>query len=134
MPFHKKIGSFLFGDDPGGEARDVLQEFGISGGGELGRSLEGGVRTDALLAGSQARQASGQRLARAGLTGSGIAEDVLGNADLVQAEALRRARFGLISQRIRALLGVSQTPQQEGLVQSGVRSFASGFGAAQGGG
>lgn len=128
------IGDFLFGSDQGGKSRDALEDFGISGGGELGRSLEGGIRTDALLAGTSARQASGQRLARAGLSGSGIAEDVQGNADLVQADALRRARFGLISQRIRALVGVSQTPQQEGLIQSGVRSFGQGFGLAKGGG
>jgi len=127
------LGDFLFGSDQGAKSRRSLEEFGISGGGELGRSLEGGIRTDALLAGSQARRASGQQLARSGLSGSGIAQDVLGNADLVQAEALRRARFGLISQRISALLGVSQTPQQEGLISSGVRAFGAGFGAAKGG-
>ena len=82
------LGDFLFGSDEGAKSRRNLEEFGISGGGELGRSLEGGIRTDALLAGSQARQASGQRLARAGLAGSGIAEDVQGNADLVQAEGV----------------------------------------------
>lgn len=128
------IGDFLFGSDEGAKSQRALEKFGISGGGELGESLEGGIRTDALLAGTSARQASGQRLARAGLTGSGIAQDVQENADLVQAEALRRARFGLISQRIRALMGVSQTPQQEGLVSSGVKAFATGFGAAKGGG
>ncbi len=65
-----------------------------------------------------------QQLARSGLTGSGIAADVLGNADLAQADALRKARFGLINQRIRALLGIAETPQQEGFIQSGLRAFS----------
>lgn len=132
MPIHKNVGNFLFGSDEGKGARDLLKEFGLTGGGGLGESLEGGIRTDALLAGSSARRATGQQLARAGLSGSGIAQDFLGNADLVQADALRKARFGLISSRIRALLGVSQTPQQGGLVQGAISSFSSGFGQGLG--
>ena len=127
------LGDFLFGNDEGAKSRRALEEFGITGGGELGRSLEGGIRNDALLVGSQARQASGQQLARAGLSGSGIAQDVLGNADLLQADVLRKARFGLISQRLSALSGVSQTPRQQGLIQSGVNAFAEGFGSSLGG-
>ena len=124
MAFHGNIEDFLFGSDKGGASRDALERFGITGGGELGRSLEGSIRNDALLVGSSARQSSGQQLARSGLTGSGIAADVLGNADLAQADALRKARFGLINQRIRALLGIAQTPQQEGFIQSGIRAFS----------
>ncbi|MFQ5786918.1 MAG: hypothetical protein ACE5H1_02975, partial [Thermodesulfobacteriota bacterium] len=84
------IGKFLFGSDPGKKSRKALEQFGIEGG-PIAKEFtsESQALLNSLLSqqGAQARQASGARLARAGLTGSGIAEDVLGNVDLNQAQA-----------------------------------------------
>lgn len=110
----------LFGSDPGRKAGKGLSEFGMTG------KLGGQSQEELLnsIIGSQpaeARMATGQRLARSGLTGSGIAEDTMGNVDLQTADSLRKARFGLLSQRLRAMGIASQMPRQQGLLQTGAQ-------------
>lgn len=126
----EQTGEFLFGSDPedtGAEARNILTQFGL-GGGELAAGLrkEGTILSQIL--GARGRQARGQQLARSGLTGSGIAEDVLGDVGLQEADFLRKFQSQMIRERIRALGIASGGPVIPG--SEGVAGDLLGIGAA----
>ena len=108
------IGSFLFGSDPGAGGVDFLKKF------LKGDGLDAEATNAALLTGSRARTASGQRSARAGLTGSGLAEDIQGDADLLEADALRRFRQQNILRRLRAAGLLAQQPRQPGFLEAAI--------------
>lgn len=127
------LGNFLFGSDPGEKPRKALQEFGLTGGGEIGDSLTEQANALAALLGARQRTASGQSLARAGLTGSGIAEDVLGNAALTEADFLQNARRQLLQQRLQALGIAAGAPRKKGVFGSLVRGGLTAAGLVFGG-
>jgi len=117
MPFHKKVGKFLFGSDPGRKPREALTQFGLTG--ELGGQSQAELLN--ALVGRQAggaRKAAGSRLARAGLTGSGIAEDVLQDVDLSIADFLRKIQLDLIQSKLQALGISAGQPRQKGFLES----------------
>jgi len=118
MGFLSGVGEFLFGSNPGRKSGKALEQFGLTGGGEVGNSLANDANEAVQLLGASQRQASSQRLARSGLTGSGIAEDRLGNIDLTQADALNQLRMAIIRQRLRALGIAAQQPREPGFVES----------------
>ena len=126
------IGDFLFGSDPGKKSRGALQDFGL-GRGSLSKELNEGLTAQALLSGARSRQSSGQSLSRSGLMGSGIARDIQDNADLLEADFLRKSRMDLIGARLRALGVVAGTPKQGGLVQSALGSLSLGVNLGGGG-
>jgi len=114
-------------DDTARTAREQLLQFG-KGEGDLFGQLQGQGLSLAQLVGSNQRTASGQQLARSGLAGTGIGFDVLQDASLTEAEALRRFRLGLLQQQIRALGGAASGQQQRtpGLIE-GLSPLASAF-------
>lgn len=137
MPIHKGIGDFLFGStsDPGKKSRQAIEQFGL-GEGDL---FEGLTEQNQLLGqflGAQNRQSAAARSARSGFTGTGLGEDIQNDANLQQADFIRKMRFGLINQRLQGLSSLAGLPiiKTTGLVQSGVNAFAEGFGASLGGG
>lgn len=98
MPLHKKIGSFLFGSDPGKQSREALESFGLTG--ELGGQDILGLGSQQLTAqaglqGALSRQAAGQRSARSGLSGSGIEESRFQGIQTQSQDALNRALINL---------------------------------------
>lgn len=135
--FHKAVGNFLFGStsDPGKKSRRGLEQFGL-GEGELFEEVSEQNQLLGQFLGAQERQSAAARSARSGFTGTGLGEDIQNDANLRQADFIRKARFGLINSRIRALSGLAGLPvrRQEGLVQGAVKSFSEGFGASLGGG
>jgi hypothetical protein len=134
---HNKVGDFLFGSttDPGKKSRQGLEDFGF-GRGEL---FEGLSEQDQLLGqflGAQGRQSAAARSARSGFTGTGLGEDIQNDANLRQADFIQRLRFGLISNRIKALGGLAGLPIQKdpGLVQGATQAFSAALGSSIGGG
>ena len=119
----------LFGstDDTARSAREELLQFG-KGEGDLFGQLQGQGLSLAQLLGSTQRTASGQQLARAGLSGTGIAQDVLQDSSLNEAEMLRRFRLGLLQKQIGALGGAAGGQQQRtpGLIE-GLSPLVSAF-------
>ena len=122
---HKKVGSFLFGSDPGKQSREALEAFGLTG--ELGGEDVLGLGSQQLTAqaglqGALSRQATGQRSARSGLTGSGIEEGRFKNIQLTSQDALNRAlinlRLQILMRRMGALSQVAGQPRQAGFVET----------------
>lgn len=131
------IGDFLFGktSDPGKKSRRAIEEFGF-GEGKLFEGLSEESRLLSEFLGAQQRQSSAARSARSGFTGTGLGEDIQQDANLNQADLIRKLRFDLIRQRLGGLKGLAGLPitRSPGLVQSAVNSFASGLGSSFGGG
>jgi len=133
----KGVGNFLFGstDDPGKKSRKALEGFGF-GEGDLFEGLSEQANLRSQFLGAQERQSAAARSARSGFTGTGLGEDIQQDANLNQASFLRKTRFDLIQQRLRALGGLASIPKTrtQGLVQGATNAFAEGFGSSLGGG
>lgn len=112
-----KVGEFLFGSDPGAKPREALSKFGMTGeiGGvdqtELLNSILGSEKESNTMAASQ-------RLSRAGLIGSGKAENTFRGIQMDSAENLRKARMSLLDRQLRALGIAAGQPREKGLVES----------------
>lgn len=116
---------FFLGDDPGKNARNALNEFGLTGGG-IGADYEAtaaNLLTQASAKNSALnRMSASKQAARAGITGSELGYDFLNNPQLDEQDALLKGleniKLNLFSKRLQALgIGASQA-KEPGLLQS----------------